>query len=980
MRSHRSPSRVNPGVPILGASLLLPAILGIALGLSTAVAGAETLAGSYPLTAYQWHLCETKVQLPQNGDASPCTDAMVDVAYQQGRITTAEREAWYRSKAAGAAGHDLTYSAPPDGTPAAYTTGGTPSGGLPAIGSGAPAATPPPAAAPKTSSASLNPTGSPDYLSELGLTSPFCGGPGLSASQTQNCARTGSPWSTYPVGNYGLDVNTGSNGGGILSLNITGFVTGLLQEIANGLWMFGLYVLRAVITLVELAFGLDLFGNSRAMTGISGALSNLYNNFDVPWFGAVLAAIGLWGIWTGLVQRKHSYTIGATLASVLMIVAAMWIIAKPSDTVGVAYQAANDASLDLIAAPSQGNIGDPQRSFASAMRSLWSQMVLGPWCALDFTSIQFCKGAPEAAAVRLAAKDAYLDNSILLPELADAMSPSGGNCKSAGANAVQCIQRYVESHQPYPPPATRADLYLRYSPGSKPRSDLWTYYHGTDDAHILIFDVGGGHPGKNPAAVSIQGSDGWITRIGLLLLLGFGLLGALLMLVWIAVRLVLQTCMGLVLLVLAPLVLVCPAFGENGRTMFGKWGKALLGACIGKAFYAAMLAAAVTGSSAITSLAGTGASFGVSFLLLAAYWWAMFLKRNELLSLVQAGPRNELADPERGHVAARALAGYSAVLGARYGLRQASEGRIGRRQGQELFERADRQGVREAAHGELAALEQSKATNEIEPAKRDLAERDELQQSAREAQKKLDELESKQRGRQQLAGKDVGELYTAQENQQREQLTARQRQLNERLDGNQARYAKAEEIVGRDRRPQGEEAISPGEVDRRIEQLRDGDRDPTSDQNLRSYAGITASEYAGKSPEEQTALRRTIAAQISREESLLSAVPSPERGGIENAPPGPRESEARRVLSSDAVNDRRQLTQGRMEERLRERESQRGVNRGVLRRRKGRSKRAEQLLRKETRERSWAEREAQQAAARAQWRLDAERRRGRGRP
>ena len=288
--------------------------------------------------------------------------------------------------------------------------------------------------------------------------------------------------------------------------------------------------------------------------------------------------------------------------------------------------------------------------------------------------------------------------------------------------------------------------------------------------------------------------------------------------------------------------------------------------------------------------------------------------------------------------------------------------------------------MREAAHGELAALEQSKATNEIEPAKRDLAERDELQQSAREAQKKLDELESKQRGRQQLAGKDVGELYTAQENQQREQLTARQRQLNERLDGNQARYAKAEEIVGRDRRPQGEEAISPGEVDRRIEQLRDGDRDPTSDQNLRSYAGITASEYAGKSPEEQTALRRTIAAQISREESLLSAVPSPERGGIENAPPGPRESEARRVLSSDAVNDRRQLTQGRMEERLRERESQRGVNRGVLRRRKGRSKRAEQLLRKETRERSWAEREAQQAAARAQWRLDAERRRGRGRP
>jgi hypothetical protein len=973
---------VNPRTVILRAGLLLlPAVLAIVLGVGTGIADAEALPGSYPLTAYQWHLCEAKVQPPQNGEASPCTDAMVDVTYQEGRITAAERQAWYRSKAAGAADQDLTYSAPPDGTPTSYTTGGTPSGGLPAMGSGAPPAAPTPAAAPKASGSSLDPTGSPDYLSELGLTSPFCGGPGLSASQTQNCARTGSPWSAYPVGNYGLDVNTGSNGGGILSLNITGFVTGLLQEFANGLWMFGLYVLRAVITLVELAFGLNLFGNTRAMTGISGALSNLYTNFDVPWFGAVLAAIGLWGIWTGLVQRKHSYTIGATLASVVMIVVAMWIIAKPSDTVGVAYQAANDASLDLIAAPSQGSVGDPQRSFASAMSSLWSQMVLGPWCALDFTSIQFCEGSPEGAAVRLAAKDAYLDNSILLPELADAVSPSGGGCKSAGASAVQCIQRYVESHQPYPPPATRADLYLRYSPGSKPRSDLWTYYHGTDDAHILIFDVGGGHPGRNPAAVSIQGSDGWITRIGLLLLLGFGLLGALLMLVWIAVRLVLQTCMGLVLLVLAPLVLVFPAFGENGRTMFGTWGKSLLGACIGKAFYAAMLAAAVTGSSAITSLAGTGASFGVSFLLLSAFWWAMFLKRNELLGLVQAGPRNALADPERGHVAARALAGYSAVLGARYGLRQASEGRIGRRQGQELFERAERQGVREAAYGELAALEESKATNEIEPAKRDLAERDELRQRARDTQKAMDDLAVEDGGRPLHGGGAASPHSSRDRLQMRESLAARQRNIEQQLEANQGRYVRAEQIVARDsRRQRGEDAISPVEVDRRIEQLRDGDRDPTSDQNLRSYAGITASEYAASSPEEQTALRRTIAAQISREEALLSAVPSPERGGIEHAPPGPRESEARQVLSGDAVNERRQLTQGRMEERLRERENQRGVNRGVLRRRKGRTKRAEKLQRQETRERAWAEREARQAAAHAQRRLDAERRRGRGRP
>jgi hypothetical protein len=993
MKRRRPSSGLGTRGPLL--ALTGAVTLAIAITLPPPVVDAAALPGSYPLTAYQWQLCESKVQPPQNGQASPCTDAMVDLAYHDRRITTKEHQAWYRSKQAAADGRDATYSTPPDGTPSAYTTAGSPTAGLPTIGSSTPAAPSSTPAAPSTTSpqptssssssvaGSLNATGSPDYLAGLGLTSPFCGGPGLSATQTENCQHTGSPWSTYPVGNYQLDINTGSNGGGILSLDVNGFVTGLLQQFANLLWMFGLYVLKAVITLVELAFGLNLFGNPGAMSGISAALGNLYDNFDVPWFGALLAAIGLWGIWTGLVQRRHSYTIGATLASVVMIAVAMWVIARPADTVGAAYQAADAAALTLIAAPSQGTVGDPQQSFANAMGSLWSQMVRGPWCALDFTSIQFCDGPPEQAAVKLAAKDAYLDNGILLPELASAMSPSGGNCKNAGANASTCIQHYVQSRDPYPPPATRADLYLRYSPGGKPRSDLWTFYHGTDDAHVLIFDVGGGHTGKDPADVSIQGSDGWINRIGLLLLLGSGLLGALLMLVWIAVRLVLQTCMGLVLLVLAPVVLVFPAFGENGREMFAKWGKALLGAMIAKAFYAAILAAAVTGSSAIATLQGTGtSSFGVSFLLLAAFWWAIFLKRNEILALVQAGPRNALADPERGHVAARAMAGYTAVLGGRYALRQASEDRIGRRQGQALLEQADRQAVRHAAHDELSASEQTKASNEIEPARRELDERDALQQSARTTQAELDELDA--RARQRTRPKRLGAeepLSTAQERHQRDGLIARQRQLQQELAENEPRYRRAEQILGRERHlGLGGEALSATEAERRIEQLRDGDRNPTSDENLRSYAGITAAEFAARSPEEQAALQRTITTQMAREQSLLAAVPSPERGGIEHAPLQPGESAARLALPRDVIADRREREQRQLEERLREREDQRGVTRGVLRRRAGRRNQAEKFVRREARDQAWAEREAQQAAARAQWRLDGERRRGTGRP
>jgi hypothetical protein len=878
---------------------------------------------------------------------------------------------------------------PASGSPPSGTTAGAPSAGMPAISpaptgaspTSTPSSSPSGAATSSASSgASINASGSPDYLSDLGLTSPFCGGAGLNSTQQENCRHTGSPWSEYPIGNYGLDINTGSNGGGILSLNITGFVTGLLQQIANALWMFGLYILKGAITLVELAFGLNLFGNPHAMSGISTALANLYDNFDVPWISAVIAAIGLWGIWTGLVQRRHSYTIGATLASVLMVVAAMWIIAQPSSTVGFAYEAANEASLDLIAAPSQGNVGNPQGAFAGAMSSLWAKMVRGPWCALDFTAVAFCEGKPEQAAVKQAAEDAYRDNSILLPELTDAMSATGGNCQNAGTKAISCIQHYVENHDPYPPPATRADLYLRYSPGSQPRTDLWTFYHGTDDAHVLIFDVGGGHAGHAPAAVSIQGSEGWITRIGLLLLLGFGLLGALLMLVWIAVRLALQTFTGLVLLMLTPIALLLPAFGENGRAKFARWATSLLGAMIGKAWYAAMLSAAVTGSTAIVDLAGNGTSLGLSLVLLDAFWWAYFLQRNQILALVQAGPRNALADPERGHVAARAAAGYGAVLAARYGLRQLGERRIGRRQARELHERADRQAVRRAAYDELAALERAKALNEIEPAKHDLAERDQLQAAAAETQRQLDDLAAVEAGRAHAGGGTIPRS-SLERLRMRDALHARQHEIGERLEESDPRFARAEQILARERRlGQGEDAITPRELEQRIEGLRERDTDPTSDQSLRSYAGITASEYALRAPDEQEALKRTIAAQIAREDSLLTAVPSPKRGGITHAPLGARESRARLALPPAAIDEHRRIELGQMEQRLGDRESERGPNRGVIRRRATRRAQLRTLDHRGAREQALAQREARLGAARAQWRLDAERRRGRGRP
>jgi hypothetical protein len=378
-------------------------------------------------------------------------------------------------------------------------------------------------------------------------------------------------------------------------------------------------------------------------------------------------------------------------------------------------------------------------------------------------------------------------------------------------------------------------------------------------------------------------------------------------------------------------------------------------------------------------LAGNGVSIGVSLVLLDAFWWAYFLQRNQILALVQAGPRNALADPERGHVAARAAAGYGAVLAARYGLRQLGERRIGRRQARELHDRADRQAVRRAAYDELAALERAKALNEIEPAKHDLAEREQLQAANAETQGQLDDLAAAEAGRAH-AGSAIPRS-SLERLRMREALHARQRGIAEHLEEGQPRFARAEQILAREQRlNQGEDAITPRELEQRIEGLRERDADPTSDQSLRSYAGITASEYALRAPGEREALKRTIAAQIAREDSLLTAVPSAKRGGITHAPLGAGESRARLSLPPAAIDEHRRIELGQMEQRLGDRESERGPNRGVIRRRTARRAQLRTLDHRGAREQALAQREARLGAARAQWRLDAERRRGRGRP
>ena len=77
--------------------------------------------------------------------------------------------------------------------------------------------------------------------------------------------------------------------------------------------------------------------------------------------------------------------------------------------------------------------------------------------------------------------------------------------------------------------------------------------------------------------------------MGGLLLIAAGLLGMLLLLGFVALRLLAAAIFSLLYLLLAPAMVLAPAFGETGRALFRRWAAQLLGAVVSKLVFSFLL-------------------------------------------------------------------------------------------------------------------------------------------------------------------------------------------------------------------------------------------------------------------------------------------------------------------------------------------------------------------------------------------------------
>lgn len=475
-----------------------------------------------------------------------------------------------------------------------------------------------------TAARDIGATGQVDPLSGLGVRNPVCDQLAqIRDRQTRlSCEFNGTPESSYPTSNYGFDV--------FITTGLThpiGDFNYALATILNGIWLGVIFVVKLVLDLLGLAFGLNPFASGPTMSRIAAAIARLYAEVTDPWLSTLVVCGGIWFAYKGLLRREVAAGVGGTLAAIAMLIVGLWVIHQPRESVGRLAGLSNEVALGVISAPQAGSLQRPVGSYAEAMSGTWARLVEVPFAGLNFSDLRWALGPPPAEAVEKA--DEKFCNDVGALALLAVLAHLGS------AEAQQACASFARKR--YGRPQRVVDLYLRSSPGSPARQALWDYFNGNE---------------RYKAKVAAQGGAGVLTRLSMLALFAIGLLGAILLLAWLAIRLFTQAAVAFVLLLVAPFALFFPLLGDSGRRAFKTWGLTLLGAIAAKVIYAAFLSVVLLG---IAILGASGGATG--FLLACAFTWAVFLKRAELVGWMSIGDTDPAGRPGLlGQIAAFAIA------------------------------------------------------------------------------------------------------------------------------------------------------------------------------------------------------------------------------------------------------------------------------------------------------------------------------------
>lgn len=403
----------------------------------------------------------------------------------------------------------------------------------------------------------------------------------------------------YPLSAYALDYH--------VDVGVTepeGIPPMIAQWAAAQLWSATSLLVKCTIDLLTWAFSLDLLnGGDGALKPIGDAITNLYENvIGQAWIVVAILVAGIWAIWKALVQRRYTETAGALALSVGFVLLALFFVYQPERTVGQASQWTNQLSNAFLSGANAGSLDDPQGAKRQVADHLFETLVVQPWVVLQFGGLTHCVDTDK------------LDDDGF-PRPVGPHDPARDVCRDH-------LKQGRDGHGGY------AGRYLEQRPGSEERKaeyDALREGQAPNDPQFRGYEV----DKADAPAVDAQQAGGAYQRLTFAVVVLVGALGAVALLGFLSLAVILAQVVALVLLGFAPVALIVGIFPGAGHAFFKSWLSKLATAIFIKALYSLVIAIVLAVSAALTASTGS-LGFLLAFGLQTIFFWAIFLYRKQI--------------------------------------------------------------------------------------------------------------------------------------------------------------------------------------------------------------------------------------------------------------------------------------------------------------------------------------------------------------
>jgi hypothetical protein len=469
----------------------------------------------------------------------------------------------------------------------------------------------------------LSPEGEADPLVSNGLGSPSCKqalGEELSETSRRHCQTSGFIAAAAPTGNYGIDVHIDT---GVLGLSSGGLLSTVQDLFVTPLWMALVWSVHALVVMLEWSFTIDLLDIATA-GGLGSSLRTAEAVLTMPWLPMALAVASILVVYDGLIRRRVAETLGEALMMGVMMAGGLWLIVDPSGTVGALGRWANQASLGTLAVAARGTPATPGQALSQGMDTLFTQAIESPWCYLEFGDVNWCRNSARldprlhAAGLKIAAAESS----------SAGCRPAPASCAAgAGASPSKALERGAELLREA---QSNGAIFLALPANGSARNSI----NEQDSLLRTLCQTSEATNCRGPTAAQAEfrTNGGTWSRFGGLLLIAAGLLGMLLLLGFIAVRLLGAALFSVLYLLLAPGMVIAPAFGQAGRAVFRRWISRLLGAVVSKLLFSFLLGAVLAVLAVLSDLQSLG--WWTQWLLMSAFWWSAYTRRHQAIGAI----------------------------------------------------------------------------------------------------------------------------------------------------------------------------------------------------------------------------------------------------------------------------------------------------------------------------------------------------------